>query len=390
MKNRLLGIPIIGLAAALLAGCGAGGFTGVYNLPLPGGADIGSHPYQVRVQFRDVLDLVPQSTVKVNDVAVGKVQSIELDQKTWTATAVIAVASDVRMPANAAAMLRQSSLLGEKYVELDQPVNEAPHGALANGAVIPLSRTNRNPEVEEVLGALSMLLNGGGIDQIQKINTELNSALSGNEPEIRGLLVNLNQLTANLDAQKANITRALDSVNRLSATLNGQRNNLASALDNLGPGLQVLNQQRTQLVTMLESMNKLSGVAVDTIDKSKADTIANLKDLVPVLQQLNKAGSAVPQSLQLLATYPFTDYAAGSIKGDYINLNVHLDLNFSNLVDTLTSSKQPLIPTPGGGGQGGPPLPLPNIPLLPPLPTGPPTQGNPGLGGLLGPLLGGR
>lgn len=389
MKHRLLGIPVLGLAAVMVAGCGAGGFTGVYNLPLPGGADVGSHPYQVRVQFRDVLDLVPQSTVKVNDVTVGKVQSIELDQKTWTATAVVAVNGDVRMPANSTAMLRQSSLLGEKYVELDQPVNETPQGKLANGAVIPLSRTNRNPEVEEVLGALSMLLNGGGIDQIQKINTELNSALSGNESDIRGMLTGLNTLTANLDAQKGNITHALDSVNRLSATLNAQRGNIATGLDTLGPGLQVLNEQRTQLVTMLEALNKLSGVAVDTVNKSQADTVADLKDLVPVLQQLNKAGSSVPKSLQLLATYPFTDYAAGSIKGDYINLNIHLDLNFSRLVDTLTSAKQPLVPTPSGS-PGLPPLPLPSIPLLPPLPSNSPKPGNPGLGGLLGPLLGGR
>lgn len=389
MKHRLLGIPVIGLAAAMLAGCGAGGFTGIYNLPLPGGADLGPHPYQVRVQFRDVLDLVPQATVKVNDVTVGKVQSIELDKKNWTANAILAVDGNVHVPGNATAMLRQSSLLGEKYVELDPPANEPARGTLTNNAVIPIDRTNRNPEVEEVLGALSMLLNGGGIDQIQKINTELNSALSGNEPEIRGMLTNLNQLTANLDAQKGNITRALDSVNRLSATLNAQRGNIANGLDNLGPGLQVLNQQRTQLVTMLESMNKLSGVAVDTVNQSKADTIANLKDLEPVLRQLNKAGASVPRSLQLLATYPFTDYAAGSVKGDYINLNIHLDLNFSSLVDTLTSSKQPLVPglptVPGG-----PALPLPNAPLLPPLPTGPSTPGNPGLGGLLGPLLGGH
>ena len=32
----------------------------------------------VHVQFRDVLDLVPQSTVKVNDVTVGKVTDVSL------------------------------------------------------------------------------------------------------------------------------------------------------------------------------------------------------------------------------------------------------------------------------------------------------------------------
>ena len=40
-----------------------------------------------------------------------------------------------------------------------------------------LERTNRNPEIEEVFGALSMLLNGGGLEQIQQITRELNLAL---------------------------------------------------------------------------------------------------------------------------------------------------------------------------------------------------------------------
>jgi phospholipid/cholesterol/gamma-HCH transport system substrate-binding protein len=50
----------------------------VYSLPLPGGADLGDDPYSVEVEFRDVLDLVPQSSVKVNDVTVGKVTVIDV------------------------------------------------------------------------------------------------------------------------------------------------------------------------------------------------------------------------------------------------------------------------------------------------------------------------
>ena len=45
------------------------GSNGIYSIPLPGGASLGSHPYQVTAQFANVVDLVPQSAVKVNDVA---------------------------------------------------------------------------------------------------------------------------------------------------------------------------------------------------------------------------------------------------------------------------------------------------------------------------------
>src|SRR6478735_3217249 len=64
------------------------------------------------------------------------------------------------LPDNAVASIRQTSLLGEKFVSLAAPESGASTEPLASGDVIPLERSGRNPEVEEVLGALSLLLNG--------------------------------------------------------------------------------------------------------------------------------------------------------------------------------------------------------------------------------------
>ncbi|MFD1050297.1 MlaD family protein, partial [Kibdelosporangium lantanae] len=107
----------------LLSGCSVGGFGGLYNTPLPGGADIGDHPYQVTAQFGDVLDLVPQASVKVNDVSVGRVVKIDLTPDNKMVLVSMVVNGSVSLPANAGAELRQSSLLGEKYVQLRSPVD---------------------------------------------------------------------------------------------------------------------------------------------------------------------------------------------------------------------------------------------------------------------------
>ena len=109
---------------------------------LPGGADVGSRPYHVTAQFGDVLDLVPQAAVRVNDVPVGRVDAIRLAPDGWTALVSMTVNVDVRLPADAHAYLRQSSLLGEKYVELAG--NSGPT-TLADGASIPLSRIPTAP-----------------------------------------------------------------------------------------------------------------------------------------------------------------------------------------------------------------------------------------------------
>ncbi len=255
-------------------------------------------------------------------------------------------------------------------------------GKLADNAVIPLERTNRNPEVEEVFGALSMLLNGGGVAQLQSITKELNAAMEGNEQEIRSLLGNLDTFVGELDKHKAEIVRALDSINRLAGTLAQQRDKIAVALTDLEPGLRVIAEQRTQLVTLLQSLTKLSDVAVDTVNKSRDDIVADLKALQPTLQKLAESGQNLPKALELLLTYPFPDAAVDGIKGDYTNLYADLDLNLGNVLDNLGRSRQSpldsLVPTPGT------PLPLPNLPL-PNLGQG---TGS-GLGDLLGGLLGG-
>ncbi|MFD0199213.1 MULTISPECIES: MCE family protein [Saccharothrix] len=380
-------IGVLVASALVLTGCGSGGFDGVYNMPLPGGADLGDRPYEVKVQFKDVLDLVPQAGVKVNDVPVGRVDRIDLGADGWTAEVTVLVNGDVRLPGNSVARLRQSALLGEKYVELAGPAEGRAEGALADGSVIPVERTNRNPEVEEVFGALSMLLNGGGIAQLQDISRELNAALEGNEPQIRSLLDNLNRLVGDLDAHKDEITRALDGINRLGGTLNAQREQITGVLDGLEPGLKVLSEQRTQLVTLLQSLDTLSDVAVDTVNKSKDDIVADLKALAPTLRKLAEAGTNLPNGFELLLTYPFPDSAVDGIKGDYTNLYADLDLDLGTVVENLGRSRQSPLPSlPGLPGIDGNapslPLPLPNLPL-------PGVSGDSGLGDLLGGLLGG-
>ena len=87
-RLRLLFLLVV--VSLVMGGCGFD----IYKLPLPGGTDVGDDPITVHVMFHDVLDLVPQSTVKVNDVSVGKVTDIRLDGF----VAARASPEDIRIP----------------------------------------------------------------------------------------------------------------------------------------------------------------------------------------------------------------------------------------------------------------------------------------------------
>jgi phospholipid/cholesterol/gamma-HCH transport system substrate-binding protein len=321
----------------VLSGCG---FRGAYSFSLPGGADVGDDPYTVEVEFLDVLDLVQQSAVRVADVPVGRVEKIELDDD-WTARVTILVNGDVDLPANAVAAIQQSSLLGEKYVELAPPGNAAPEGELREEPVIPLERTNRNVEVEELLGAVSLVLNGGGLAQLQTINRELGEAMEGRESELRDTLDQLDTFIGGLDEQKAEISRALDSANRLAETLAARTETIRTALDTIGPGLDVINQQRDLLVSMLESLARLGDVGTRVINQSAENTIADLHLLQPVLSQLAAAGPDLAGSLELLLTYPFPDSSLSAL--NYREAQTGGYAMFTNMTATLNFDLSELL-----------------------------------------------
>lgn len=397
-RRRTRALALCAGLSLFLSGCG---FRGAYSLSLPGGASLGDHPYTVQIQFSDVLDLVPQSGVRVADVPVGRVEKIALGPK-WTALVTVQVNGDVQLPANATAAIQQSSLLGEKYVQLASPTSEKPEGHLQDGAMIGLDRTSRNVEVEELLGALSLVLNGGGLAQLQTINHELGLAMQGRESDLRDTLTQLDTFVGGLDSQKAQINRALDSVNALSATLAGRTATIDKALDTIPNGLAVLNQQHDLLVQMLQSLARLGDVGTRIINQSGADTVTDLQELQPILSQLAAAGPNLANSLDLLLTYPFPQASINALNyrkddntggtGLFTNMTATLNLDLREVlcryaIDPVSGAIK-ILPQPLPANECGQPGGPPGNQTSSSSSTTTQTLTIPGLGGLAGSLVG--
>jgi phospholipid/cholesterol/gamma-HCH transport system substrate-binding protein len=414
-RRRVLAAVTVGLLA--VTGCG---FKGAYSLPLPGGAAHGK-TYHVTAIFGDVQDLTVQAAVRVNDVAVGDVTSITLGTKDLKAHVGMEINESVHLPANAVATLEQTTLLGEKFVALAPPAKGA-EGTLANDAVISTGSSSELPSVEEVFGLLSQVLNGGDLADLQTINVEVSKALSGRETEVRGALTQLDTFVSGLNSQKQQIVRALDNLDRFSSALVKQDGTIDTALTELGPGLKVLADERAQFTALLSDLSNFGKVATHVIDASQADTITGLRDLEPILSHLAAAGADLPQSLEILVTFPFPRDFSQSAPGDYVNFAASLDLSpvicaaFANLspaqltailatsaslitsllggascpsastVLTPVTSTPPLTST--GGSTSGTPAGGSTSPSPSPSPS--PTPTSSGLGTLLGGLVGGN
>ena len=88
-----------------------------------------------------------------------------------------------------------------------------------------------------MLGALSLVLNGGGVAQLKTIASELNDAFEGRESEVQvGAPPASTSSSTSSTTNKDEIVRAIDRVNALSVSLNEQTDDLDLALERPAAG----------------------------------------------------------------------------------------------------------------------------------------------------------
>ncbi|MCC8930122.1 MCE family protein [Rhodococcus sp. I2R] len=358
-----------------LAGCQ---WDGLESLPLPGTEGRGEDAYRVQIQMPNVTTLSQNSPVMVDDVTVGTVDSITVQN--WHALVTVSLNGDVELPENVTAKIGQTSLLGSQHLALVAPVHA--EGRLSGGDVIPLERAGAYPTTEQTLSSLSVVLNGGGLAQIQDITTELNSAIGGREDSIRDLLPRLDELVTGLDAQRQDIIDAMSGMDRLAVNVQNQNATLTRALNEVPPALDVLTAQRPNITGAFTSLGRLSDVVSRLVESSGQDLHTNIASLTPVLRALADSGNALTDVLSVLLTYPFPQEGINNVmRGDYANLAMTIDMSLPRL-DANFLTGTPLAGRLGGlegalGTQAAPTAATANDPLRAPL--DPPTLQIPGL-----------
>lgn len=330
-KCRAVAITSVMLLAAVLSGCG---WRGLNSFSLPGTQGRGPGAFTIQAQMPDVNNIQENSRVRVGDVNVGTVTKIE--RQGWHALLTIRLNGDVAMPANSTISVGQTSLLGSLHIELAQPTDVPPQGRLHQGSLIPLSSGTAYPSTEQTLAAASLLLNGGGLGQVQDITKALSTAFAGREDDLRNLMTQLDTFISRVNDQTSDIIAATESLNRLVGKFAVQKPVVDKALDTIPHALTVLNRERDNLVEAVDQLGKFNALAADSIHQTKEALVQELKDLGPVLESLANAGPALTRSLSLFGTFPFPKETLTKwMRGDYANITVVADLTLSRMDSSL-------------------------------------------------------
>jgi phospholipid/cholesterol/gamma-HCH transport system substrate-binding protein len=309
------------MVALVLSSCG---WRGIANVPLPGGPGTGAKAMTIYVQMPDTLALNVNSRVRVADVFVGRVEKIEL--KNWVATLTLTIDSGIKLPVNTLAKIGQTSLLGSQHVQLDPPPDPSPQ-LLKNGDTIPLKNSSAFPSTERVLASIATILRGGGVQNLETIQTEINNLLTGRADQIREFLNRLDTFTDQLNQQRDDITRAIDATNRLLAIVAQRNDTLDRVLTEFPPLIKHFADTRDLFADAVEALGRISRAADSALAPSSANLHTNLANLQRPLKQLGKASPYLIGALKLMLTAPFSiENVPKVVRGDYLNVSLMVDL----------------------------------------------------------------
>lgn len=328
--RRATSLAVLLIVVAVSSGCGITNWQGLNSLPLPGTQGGGAGSFVVQAEMPDINNIQPNSRVRVGDATVGHITKIELQG--WHALVTMRLDGNVDLPANATARIGLTSILGSQHIELSAPSDEPPQGRLHDGSLIPLSHSGSYPTVEQTLAAVSTVLNGGGLAQVQDITEAFSTAFRGREQDLRSLIGELDRFAGNVNNQTDDIIAATDSLNRLTGTLAANRPVLDQALKTVPEALAVLNSDRDNLAEAADQLGKFSDLVVTSVGQSKENLVKELKDIGPVLESLANAGPSMTRALSLIPTFPFPNETIEKWqRGDYANMTAVVDLTLSRI-----------------------------------------------------------
>jgi phospholipid/cholesterol/gamma-HCH transport system substrate-binding protein len=323
----------LAVAAVVLTSCGS--WRGIANVPLPGGPGTGADKMTLYVQMPDTLALNVNSRVRVADVFVGSVRSIEL--RNWVATLTLDMQPGLKLPKNMLARIGQTSLLGSQHVQLDMPPEPA-SDLLQNGDTIPLQNASAFPTIERTLASLATILRGGGIPNLEVIQTEVNNVLTGRADQIREFLNRLATFTTELNQQTADITRAIDSTNELLTIVANRNNTLDRVLTEFPPLIKHFADTRDLFADAVEALGRLSAAADPALSQTNAPLHTNLQNLQRPLKQLGRASPYLIGALKLMLTAPFSiENVPKVVRGDFLNASLTVDLTLSAVDNSILS-----------------------------------------------------
>lgn len=288
--------------------------------------------------FDDAGDLVKQAEVQVNDVKVGSVSDIQAVRRggRMVARVEMDISGSSEIPADGLeAVVRQTSLLGEQFIQLVPTSTGAPFAGDVP-VTIDIADTDRRVDIETFLADLSGFIGGGGLEDLNRFTHAQALILEGRGQRFGESITELRKFTDVLADRKSDIGSAIDHLASAGTELAANLGTLGSFFDSLEDANVLLADQSDEFGNLLRAFRRFGTVNARFLAQHEDAINRGFKSLAPILRGLAGAQQELRADITGLKTF-FTLFPksigggpGGNGHGDHIQVDAIICEVFSS------------------------------------------------------------
>lgn len=261
----------------------------------------------ITAYFTTATSIYPGDDVRVSGVKVGSIKSIQ--PQGTKAKLILHVDHDVRIPADAKAVIVAQNLVAARYIQLTPAYRKEKGGpAMADGAVIPLERTAVPVEWDEVKSQLMRLAtdlgpkSGVSGTSVGRFIDSAANALEGNGDKLHQTLTQLSGVGRILADGSGNIVDIIKNLQTFVTALRDSNTQIVQFQNRLATLTSVVNDSRSELDAALNNLSSAVGEVQRFIAGTRNQASEQVARLADVTQNLVDHHIALENVLHIAPT----------------------------------------------------------------------------------------
>ncbi|WP_280235681.1 MlaD family protein [Nocardia cyriacigeorgica] len=255
--------------------------------------------------FTDVLGLRVGDDVRIAGVRVGRVDTIELDERR-KARVEFSVQSHRPLYTTTKALIRYQNLIGQRYVAL--AAGPGAGDRLTDGASIPLARTESSFDVSTLLAGFEPLFSMLQPDEVNSLSETMVQALQGDGVSLSALITRAAGLASTFRERDEILGAVITDLSGVIAGLANRSNELETLITQSRALVSGLYEQGatlkgavTQVADSTAQLAELIGQVAPGMAQAQLDATAGVNLLLSNGARLDRAAVELPDVLAGLA-----------------------------------------------------------------------------------------
>jgi phospholipid/cholesterol/gamma-HCH transport system substrate-binding protein len=310
--------------------------------------------YELQAEFDDATGILLNDAVKLAGVDVGRVQGAEIED--GKAIITFNLDKDVELPKDSTVAIRWRNVLGQRFLYVypgdDTEVWE-------EGDRIPVAQTEDVNDIGRFLNRVGPVLKAIDPDDANAFLDAMNTALEGNEQDVRQLLDDGAKLAETLSNEDIEIKGLIRSSSKIMGAFASQEEALGGIFDNLDGIGSMLRRRITDVNTLVTDFAAVQRQLNQLVTENRSNIDASIASLDSVANTLARNRKNLGKTLH---TMPLgvAGYFQTSSWGEYFNVRL-IALTFQDTESNILMEQRELDNQHGddggdpdtGGGDGG-------------------------------------